>query len=102
MDPVRWFTGWEVISDGHQSDRAGYGQGGLATALAPSVITDSEGRFQVRGLAPGEYRVLAISPLTLTKFSPDLVTQGLNRALKIALEPGDAKGVTLQLADLSR
>ena len=54
------------------------------------------------GLAPGEYRVLAVSPLTLNNFSPDLVTQVINRALKITLEPGDSKRVTLQLVDLSR
>ena len=75
---------------------------GSAAALVPNIITDREGRFQVRGLPPGEYRVLAISPLALTKPSPEMVTQALNRALKITLAPGDAMSITLQLADLSR
>ena len=95
-----------VVMDGDKRARQAMvmlrGQGGLAAALGPSIITDREGQFQVSGLAPGEYRVLAISPLTLTNFSPDLVTQVLNRALKITLEPGDSKSITLQLADLSR
>src|SRR6185295_15936176 len=52
-----------------------------------SVPADDQGRFQIGGLAPGEYRVLAVTAASLSRVQPDIVS----RAEKVTLERGGSQ-----------
>jgi hypothetical protein len=68
-------------------------------ATGDGLKGDQAGRFQVPGLAPGEYRVMALSKIVrITELSSQL----LNRAEKVTLERGSLKDITLKLVDLSQ
>lgn len=60
---------------------------------------DDQGRFQVSGLAPGEYRVIA---LTRNIVNTQISDQLLGRAEKVTLERGSVKGISLKRIDPSR
>ncbi len=70
-------------------------QGGLPTK------GDQTGFLQVTGLAPGEYRVMAVRLVSLPDGNgPESIIQRLwDRASKITLEPGDAKSISLKVID---
>jgi Carboxypeptidase regulatory-like domain len=60
---------------------------------------DRDGRFQISGLAPGEYRLMAFNKIVrITELSSQL----LNRAEKVTLERGSLKDVSLKLIDPSQ
>jgi hypothetical protein len=69
----------------------------LSALLGPgaSTMADDQGRFQIGGLAPGEYRVLAIEAGTLTRLPPDIV----NGAERITLERGSSQSVSLKIVE---
>jgi hypothetical protein len=69
----------------------------LSALLSPGadVTADDQGRFQIGGLAPGEYRVLAIPVGTLSRVPPDIV----NRAEKVTLERGGSQSVALKIVE---
>ncbi len=57
---------------------------------------DEQGRFQISGLAPGEYRVIALSrSIVNTQISNQL----LNHAEKITLERGSVQNVSLKIVE---
>jgi hypothetical protein len=60
---------------------------------------DDQGKFQISGLAPGEYRVIA---LTKNIVNTEVSYQLLNRAEKITLERGSLKDISLKLIDASQ
>jgi carboxypeptidase family protein/SdrD B-like protein len=60
-----------------------------------SVTADGHGRFQLGGLAPGEYRVLAIPEGSLSRLPPDIV----NGAEKVTLERGGSQSVLLKIVE---
>ncbi len=70
-------------------------QGGLPTK------GDNAGFLQVGGLAPGEYRVMAVRLVSLPDGNnPEAVIQHLwDRASKITLEPGETKSISLKVID---
>ena len=60
-----------------------------------SAMADEQGRFQIGGLAPGEYRILAVTTGDLAQMQPDTV----NRAEKVTLERGGSQTVSLKIVD---
>jgi hypothetical protein len=69
----------------------------LSALLSPGadVTADDQGRFQIGGLAPGEYRVLAIPVGTLSRLPPAIV----NGAEKVTLERGGSQSVSLKIVE---
>jgi hypothetical protein len=60
---------------------------------------DKDGRFQISGLAPGEYRLMAFNKIVrITELSSQL----LNRAERVTLERGSLKDISLKLIDPSQ
>jgi len=62
---------------------------------ASGTVADDQGRFQIVGLAPGEYRVLAVTTGDLALVPPDTV----NRAEKVTLERGGSQSVSLKIVE---
>jgi hypothetical protein len=62
---------------------------------ASGTVADDQGRFQIVGLAPGEYRVLAVTTGDLALVPPDTV----NRAEKVTLERGGSESVSLKIVE---
>jgi hypothetical protein len=62
---------------------------------ASGTVADDQGRFQIVGLAPGEYRVLAVTTGDLALVPPDTV----NRAEKVTLERGGSQSVSLKIIE---
>jgi len=60
---------------------------------------DDQGRFQISGLAPGEYRVIA---LTKNIVNTQISDQLLSRAEKVTLERGSLKDISLKVIDPSQ
>jgi protocatechuate 3,4-dioxygenase beta subunit len=70
---------------------------------AKSVDGDEGGRFQFAGLAPGEYRILAVAPEATDKLDePHVLERLLGRAERITLTPGGSVNLSLKLTDPSR
>ncbi len=74
----------------------------LEALLSPSTNTraDNQGRFQIGGLAPGDYRVLTLTKDVLTR-NADSVIRLVNDAEKVTLERGSIKDIALKLIDPS-
>ncbi len=73
------------------------------SALWPVVSTtgDEDGKFGFTGLAPGEYRVLAISQAEKGRIDePNLLARLLPNAKKVVLMAGAAHNETLELTEL--
>ena len=67
----------------------------------PSATGDEDGKFQVAGLAPGEYRVLAVSSACSAELEkPNLLERLLARARKVELGPRGSVQVSLELTEL--
>jgi len=62
---------------------------------ASGTVADDHGRFQIVGLAPGEYRVLAVTTGDLALVPPDTVS----RAEKVTLERGSSQSVSLKIVE---
>ena len=62
---------------------------------AAGTVADDQGRFQIGGLAPGEYRVLAVTTGDLAQVSPD----AMSRAEKVTLERGSSQSVSLKIVE---
>ena len=74
------------------------------SSLNPIVDTtgDNQGRFQITGLAPGEYRVLAVLSAPLPdglELEKDVLPRLWNRADTLTLRRGSSQTVALKLAD---
>jgi hypothetical protein len=63
--------------------------------LGVSAPANDQGRFQIGGLAPGEYRVLAVTADSLSHVQLDIV----NRAEKVTLERGSSQSVSLKIVE---
>ena len=77
------------------------------SSLNPIVDTtgDNEGRFQITGLAPGDYRVLAVLSAPLAdglELKKDVLPRLWHRAEKLTLKRGSSQTVALKLADTWR
>jgi hypothetical protein len=60
-----------------------------------SVMADDQGRFQIGGLAPGEYRLMATPVGSLSRLPPDTVSG----AEKVTLERGGSQSVSLKIVE---
>lgn len=74
------------------------------SSLNPIVDTtgDNEGRFQITGLAPGEYRVLAVLSAPIAdglEPTKDILPRLWYRAEKLTLRRGSSPTLALKLAD---
>jgi len=69
----------------------------LSALLRPSseATADDQGRFQIGGLTPGEYRLLAIPVGSLSRLTPDIV----NRGEKVTLERGSSQSISLKITE---
>jgi hypothetical protein len=67
--------------------------------LSAKIITaDDGGRFHFTGLAPGEYRILAVSPVAADKLDePHVLERLLNNAERVELSPGGSQTLTLKV-----
>ena len=77
----------------------------LPMLLGASVHTtpvDDQGRFRVSGLAPGEYRVVALTEDVATRTNLDSLIRLLSRAEKVNVDRGGSQNISLELADPSR
>ncbi len=76
----------------------------LEVPLRPAT-GDNDGKFQITGLPPGEYRILAVQSAPLPdgqQIGPKMLDQLWSRAEKVTLERGGAQSVSLKLSDPMR
>jgi hypothetical protein len=75
----------------------------LEALLSSNVPTlaDDQGRFQIGGLAPGDYRVLALTKEGLIRNADNLIRL-INDAEKVTLERGGSQNISLKLIDPSQ
>ena len=67
----------------------------------PSTTGDADGKFQFTGLAPGEYRILAVSSAVKYEFNkPNVLERLLVNAKKVELDPRGNQTLTLELTGL--
>jgi hypothetical protein len=69
-------------------------------SVVGNALGDQEGKFQITGLAPGEYRILAF-PESYATF-PDNIARFLDSAEKVTLERGGVQNFSLKLSDPTR
>ena len=70
--------------------------------LGVRIPADEQGRFQIGGLAPGEYRVAALTEeimIGIIGMGPDTLIRVLGNAEKVTLERGSSQSLSLKLAD---
>lgn len=70
--------------------------GNAAPALA-SATADSSGRFQIAGLAPGEYRVIAFARGT-DPGPTEQLKQEIASSERVSLDPGGSQSVALKIS----
>ena len=67
------------------------------------IAADSDGKFQLSGIVPGEYRIFAVPGEGRAQAEQPLAWQRLlGRAEKITLARGDSQNVVLEVGDPSR
>jgi hypothetical protein len=64
-----------------------------------SAMTGDQGNFQIRGLAPGEYRVLALRQDVFLRVKDDRFFQLLSSADKVTVERGSSQSVALKMIE---
>jgi hypothetical protein len=57
------------------------------------------GRFKIGGLAPGEYRVFAMTDDLRRALGTEELTRVLNRAEKVTVERGSSQSVSLKIVE---
>jgi hypothetical protein len=72
--------------------------------LSAKIIDGGDGgQFQYTGLAPGEYRILAVSPDTADKLDePHVLERLLSSAERVELTAGGSQTLALKVTDPSR
>jgi len=68
-----------------------------------SIAADEDGKFQFAGLAPGEYRMLAVVPESIEQLDePHVLEQLLSSADRVTLTAGATENRTLRVIDPER
>jgi hypothetical protein len=60
---------------------------------------DEQGKFQINGLAPGEYRVFGVTEGTAIRLRPDILVRLLDRAENVTLERGSSQSISLKMVE---
>jgi hypothetical protein len=60
---------------------------------------DEQGRFRIGGLAPGEYRVFALTEDLRRRLGAEELARVLNRAEKVTVERGSSQSVSLKIVE---
>ena len=74
----------------------------LLESTSHPVTGDNDGKFQIIGLEPGEYRVLAVQSTPLPdgqQIGSTMLTRLWSIAEKVTVERGGSQSVTLKLSD---
>jgi hypothetical protein len=69
------------------------------TFLTHEAAGDQQGRFQISGLAPGEYRVVALAPSAGARLSMDLLMRLLDGGQTVTLDRSGSQDVSLKLTN---
>ena len=69
-----------------------------ALAGGRSVVSEG-GSFQLSGIVPGDYRILALPQPARGSLAPDAVARLMNGAQKIRLDPGSSQNLSLALTE---
>ena len=77
------------------------GGSSLPMLLGTSTNTpaDDQGKFQIGGLAPGEYRVFGVTEDIALRMKPDSLVRLVNRAEKVTLERGSSQSISLKIVE---
>jgi len=62
-----------------------------------SAMADDQGRFQIDGLAPGEYRVLALAPDVFRRLRESSLILLFSSAERVTLERGSSQSISLKI-----
>jgi hypothetical protein len=60
---------------------------------------DEQGKFQINGLAPGEYHVIGVTETAAMRLKPDILIRLLDRAEKVTLERGGSQSISLKIVE---
>ena len=71
----------------------------MRLSTSKNTPVDEQGRFQISGLAPGEYGVFGVTEDIALGLQPDSLIQLVNHAEKVTLERGGLKDISLKLID---
>jgi hypothetical protein len=66
---------------------------------SPSGGADEQGRFRIGGLAPGEYRVFALTEDLRRRLGAEELSRVLNRTEKVIVERGSSQSVSLKIVE---
>ena len=73
----------------------------MPVLLRTSTITpaDEQGKFQINGLAPGEYRVFGVTESIALRLKLDSLIRLVDRAEKVTLERGSSQSISLKIVE---
>jgi hypothetical protein len=76
-------------------------QGSIANRFGKTAVTDGEGRFAIQGLAPGEYRAVALrTQAEDVGRPPEVLERAMAAGKKIELSPGGIQNLSLGLTQV--
>ncbi len=73
------------------------------TRLFKNIATDQQGRFTLRGIAPGEYKLFAFDDLEFgAQYDPDFLKQHEEKGKTLSLRESSQESVTMKLTPVTK